>query len=300
MEFELSKPQQLLQKSARDLFGRECPPKRVRELMATDTALNPELWSAVADQGWLGIHLTEEVGGLGLGTVDLAVISEEMGRACFPGPFLGTVWAATLFAATNPKAADAEKLTTGELKGAVALLEPDGGWNLADIQLAATPHDGGFTLSGKKSFVLDANVADLFVVVARSPKGLVLATVPAKAKGIKLEPTAALDATRKLADVSFDKDYTYKDKSTGRLVIMQALSKGTLGPSAPGKADSVGTLVALDCKRKDLIAVGSYRPNQPVEMRDSWRSDKPSKADGPDNAALIAAVCPGADSLPTK
>ena len=59
MEFDLSKPQRLLQKSARDLFARECPPKRVRELMATDTAFNPELWSAVADQGWLGIHLAE-------------------------------------------------------------------------------------------------------------------------------------------------------------------------------------------------------------------------------------------------
>ena len=41
------------------------------------------------------------------------------------------------------------------------------------------------------------------------------------------------------ADVSYDKDYTYKDRQSGRLVVMQALSKGTLGPSAPGKADSV-------------------------------------------------------------
>lgn len=102
------------------------------------------------------------------------------------------------------------------------------------------------------------------------------------------------------ADVSFDKDYTYKDKKTGRLVIMQALSKGEFGPSAPGKADSVGTLVALDCGSRNLLSVGSYRPNAPVEMRDDWRGDKPSKADGPDNAALIAAVCPTADSVPVK
>src|SRR6478672_299046 len=53
MEFELSKPQKLLQQSARELFARQCPAKRVRELMATETASNPELWSSVSDQGWL-------------------------------------------------------------------------------------------------------------------------------------------------------------------------------------------------------------------------------------------------------
>jgi len=228
MEFELSKPQQLLQKSARDLFTRECPTKRVRELMATDTAFNPELWSAVADQGWLGIHLPEEVGGLGLGTVDLAVISEEMGRACIPGPFLGTVWAATLIAATNPKSANLEKLNTGELKAAVALLEPDGGWDLADIQLQTTPVEGTYTLSGKKSFVLDAITADVLVVAARSPKGLVLVAVPANATGVKIEPVAALDATRKLADVSFDNvqvdpDHVLADRKQAEEALSKSL-----------------------------------------------------------------------------
>ena len=51
MEFDLSKPQRLLQKSARDLFARACPAKKVRELMASDTALEAELWSAVANRG---------------------------------------------------------------------------------------------------------------------------------------------------------------------------------------------------------------------------------------------------------
>src|SRR5579871_2655600 len=122
MQFDLSKPQKLLQNSARDLFARACPAKKVRALMATDTAFDPELWSAVADQGWLGIHLSEEHGGLGLGLVDLVVVAEEMGRACLPGPFLGTVWAATLIAAANPASKYLKPLAAGELKGAVALL----------------------------------------------------------------------------------------------------------------------------------------------------------------------------------
>lgn len=204
MEFDLSKPQKLLQQSARDFFARECPPPRVRELMATDTALHPELWGAVADQGWLGIHLDESCGGLGLGPVELAVVAEEMGRACFPGPFLGTLWAATLAAAAGGKRKHAEALATGGAKGAVALLEPEGGWDSEELQLRATPASGGFKLSGRKAFVYDAPTADLFVCAARSDEGLLLAAVPAKAAGVKVTATAGIDATRKLGDIEFD------------------------------------------------------------------------------------------------
>ncbi len=203
MEFELSKPQQLLQKSARDLFARDCPSTRVRELMATDTALHPELWSAIAEQGWLGIHLPESCGGLGLGTVDLAVVAEEMGRACFPGPFLGTVWAATLIAESSDKSHHLEPLALGELKGAVALLEPDSSWNPNEVQLQAKASGGSFKLTGRKSFVTDAPTADVIVCVARSDEGLLLATVPAEAQGVSITSTKGIDATRKLGDVEF-------------------------------------------------------------------------------------------------
>lgn len=203
MEFDLSKPQKLLQQSARDLLARECPHKRVRELMATDTAFHPELWSAVSDQGWLGLHLPEACGGLGLGAVELAVVAEEMGRACFPGPFLGTIWAATLIAEANAKSPHLEPLTGGASKGAVALLEPDTGWKGVEVQLKAAPQGKGFKISGRKSFVLDAATADVIVCVARGGDGPVLLAVPAKAAGVKIMPLSGLDATRKLSDVEF-------------------------------------------------------------------------------------------------
>jgi hypothetical protein len=99
---------------------------------------------------------------------------------------------------------------------------------------------------------------------------------------------------------SYDSDYTYKDKATGRVVIMQAISKGTLGPSAPGKPDGVGSVVAIDCAKKNLIAVSSYSPSKPLTVADNWRSDTPKKADGHENEALVGAVCTGVDKLPVK
>jgi alkylation response protein AidB-like acyl-CoA dehydrogenase len=204
MEFDLSKPQKLLQKSARDLFARACPTKKVRELMASDTAFDAELWSAVADQGWLGIHLSESNGGLGLGLVDLVVVAEEMGRACFPGPFLGTVWAATLIAEANAASKSLQSLTAGESKGAVALLEPDASWDPSEVRLQAKPDGKGYQLTGRKSFVSDAGVADVIVCVAKAEGDLALFAVPAKAAGVSIKPAPGLDQTRKLYDVAFE------------------------------------------------------------------------------------------------
>jgi alkylation response protein AidB-like acyl-CoA dehydrogenase len=204
MEFDLSKPQKLLQKSARDLFARACPAMKVREVMATDTAFNPELWSEVADQGWLGIHLSESSGGLGLSLVDLAVVAEEMGRACFPGPFLGTVWAATLVAEANAASKHLQALATGESKGAVAFLEPDASWDPAEVRLPANQDGKGYQLTGRKSFVSDAGVADIIVCVAKVDGDLALFAVPAKAAGVSIKSVPGLDQTRKLYDVAFE------------------------------------------------------------------------------------------------
>lgn len=101
---------------------------------------------------------------------------------------------------------------------------------------------------------------------------------------------------------SYDADYTYKDKDTGRLVVMQAISKpeAKLGPSGPGKPDGVGSVVAIDCRDKNLIVLGSYKPSAPLDIQDSWRREKPKKATGGDNEALLKAVCPHADHVPVK
>lgn len=204
MEFELSKPQKLLQKSARELFARACPAKKVRELMATDTALDAGLWSAVAEQGWPGIHLSEANGGLGLGVVDLAAVAEEMGRVCFPGPFLGTAWAATLVAEANAASKYLKPLAAGESKGAVALLESDASWNLSSLRLQAKQGAKGYQLTGRKSFVSDAGVADVIVCVARVGDNFALFAVPAGTAGVSIKATPGLDQTRKLYDVAFE------------------------------------------------------------------------------------------------
>ena len=101
---------------------------------------------------------------------------------------------------------------------------------------------------------------------------------------------------------SYDADYSYKDKQTGRLVVMQAISKpeSKLGPAAPGAADGVGSVVALDCAKKNLIMMSGYSPSKPLNIRGNWREETPKKAEGAENEALIGAVCPHIDHVPAK
>ena len=101
---------------------------------------------------------------------------------------------------------------------------------------------------------------------------------------------------------SFDSDYSYKDRQTGRLIVMQAVSKPSakLGPAGPGKSDGVGSVVAVDCLKKNLIMVGSYKPSAPLDIKATWRNDAAKKAAGTENEALISAVCAMADKVPMK
>lgn len=207
MEFDLSDTQRLMQQSARTFLAGECPTARVRRLMATDTAYDAELWSAMADQGWHGILIDEAHGGLGLGIVELAVVAEEMGRACLPGQFLATVWAAaTLQAAPAAPAIASQlaKIAAGQLRATVALLEDSFDWSGAATRLAATRQADGFLLSGRKLLVLDAGVADLLVVVARLDARPALFAIAGRPRGLTFRPTPGIDATRKLYEVTFD------------------------------------------------------------------------------------------------
>ncbi len=186
MDFDLSKPQRLLKDSAREFLSRECKPDRVRRLMETDTAYDDALWRAMADQGWMGLIVPEAHGGLGLGIVELAVVAEEMGRACVPGPFLSNLFATALIRETGDTKY-LEPLGAGEMKATVAILDETANWNLDAIR----GH-------GRKLFVGDAAVADVILCVTEK-----LEVVPYARADVSIRPMRSMDDTRKLYDVSF-------------------------------------------------------------------------------------------------
>lgn len=103
---------------------------------------------------------------------------------------------------------------------------------------------------------------------------------------------------------SYDADYSYRDAASGRIVALQAVGKvgadPRMGPSAPGAADGVGSIVAIDCQKGDMILVAGYSPKKPLEIPADWRKASPKKIDSADDKALMAGLCAGAASLPVK
>jgi alkylation response protein AidB-like acyl-CoA dehydrogenase len=215
MDFDLSKPQKLLKDSARAFLARECKPERVRALVETDTAHDDALWQGIADQGWTGLVVPEEHGGLGLGLVELAAVAEEMGRACLPGGFISTLTAAALIERAGnsvQRAKYLEPIAAGELKATLAFLEESANWDAGAVKLEAVRDgSGNFSLTGKKLFVADAGVADLLICVARDGGGagrsgehLLLLPVEREAEGLTVKAMPSMDGTRKLYEVGFE------------------------------------------------------------------------------------------------
>jgi alkylation response protein AidB-like acyl-CoA dehydrogenase len=115
MKFELSEDQRLLRDSTREFLVAEYPLERSRRIMEHDPkGYDSAGWPRLAEMGFLGIHIPAEYGGQGLGMIELAIVLEEMGRACFPGPFLDVALAGALLATAKSQTPLVAKIAAGE------------------------------------------------------------------------------------------------------------------------------------------------------------------------------------------
>jgi alkylation response protein AidB-like acyl-CoA dehydrogenase len=215
MDFGFSPEQELLRQTARGFLEKECPSAFVRRMMDDPTGTTDELWTKLAELGWLGLISPEAFGGTGLGLVDLTVVLEEMGRVVMPGPFFSTVLlgglSLTLAGSDAQREAWLPKIASGQTRVTLAFLEESARWDPDGVQLGAKPaKGGGYVLSGTKLFVPDGHDADLVVVAARTARptkedpthGVSLFLVPAEAKGQSRLLLPTMDQTRKLAEVT--------------------------------------------------------------------------------------------------
>src|SRR5438445_3812835 len=95
MDFGLSDDQREIQRTARDLLSERSRPERVRELAEAGHS-DDALWRELSELGWPGIAVGEEHGGQGLGSVELSILCEELGRSLAAVPFLPSAMACAL------------------------------------------------------------------------------------------------------------------------------------------------------------------------------------------------------------
>ena len=88
MDLSFSADQVELQELARRILADGTAHEHVKAVLATDDAVDHELWRTMAEAGLVGISLPEAVGGGGLGFLETCIVLEEVGRAAAPVPAL--------------------------------------------------------------------------------------------------------------------------------------------------------------------------------------------------------------------
>ncbi len=175
MNFDLSDDQQAIKSTARELLAARFKPEKVRQL-AESATYDGALWREMAELGWAGIFLPERHGGQDLGTVELAILQEELGYALAPSPLFSNAAAGLVL---EHAGTDEQKdrwlpgIASGEGLGTVGLLR-----------------------DGAAPLVPDAADAEVIVLLDGQGGGTVVEAASADA-----EPVQVLDATRRYASV---------------------------------------------------------------------------------------------------
>lgn len=213
MSLVLNEDQLMLQQSARD-FCREQAPVAVLRCLRNSRdpdGYSTELWQAMVALGWAGMAIPEAYGGFGFGYSGLGLVLEETGRTLVPMPLVSTVLlSASLINLAGNEEQKLELLpgiASGDSVVALAL-EETAIHNPLHIELKAVRTGSGYILNGVKDFVLDAHVADQFIVVARTEgetgqqDGISLFMVDASSLGVEVQKLNMVDS-RNAGNVSF-------------------------------------------------------------------------------------------------
>jgi alkylation response protein AidB-like acyl-CoA dehydrogenase len=250
MEFELSDDQEALGDAARDLLDHHASPERVRAHLAAAAPYDRELWSAMADQGWMAVTLPEDLGGVGLGWVEAAVLLAEAGRHVAPAPFLANLLALATVADGDPAGHRwIGPLASGASIGAVA-------WSARPDAFVAVADGDAWALTGRSDPVDAASLADVVVVVAGDEVFLVDLTVLGRP-----DAGVAMDETRRLSWLELDR--VPAERIGGADLARSVLDRGALGASAEmlGGAEMVMELAVAYAKERVQFGqpIGSFQ-----------------------------------------
>jgi alkylation response protein AidB-like acyl-CoA dehydrogenase len=283
LDFALNDDQEALRDVARDLLDDLASSTRVRAVVNAGGGWDAVLWAAMVEQGWPGVAVPDSLGGLGLGTVEVAVLLEGVGRHVAPAPFATTVLA--LDALTGAGETDrVEDLLRGDILAGVA-------WSRQRDDVRAQTDGSHWRLHGRPDPVLYAPSAAVAIVVAETDDGAGLFRVdldpehPAQA-----EP--AMDRTRELGWLHFD-----GTPATGRLggadAVERLLNRGATYAAAEmlGGADRALTMAVEYAKERVQFGrpIGSF---QAVKHR---CADMLVDVEGMRSSVYWAAWCIGAD-----
>ena len=170
MQFELTEEQAMIRQLAHDFARQEIAPLAAQA--DRDQRFHMPLQQQALELGLLNIAMPEAYGGMGLGALEVALVTEQLCRACLG---LGTALCVNALAAEPILLAGSEaqkqqwlpRLAQGEF-ASFALTEPGAGSDAAGIRTSAVRQGDGYVLNGSKIWISNASLASFFVVFAKT------------------------------------------------------------------------------------------------------------------------------------
>lgn len=164
-------------------------------------AFPKEMFQQIAKDGFLGIMVPQEYGGAGLGMTEMALFMEGTANHGIPLLMMvvGPCMSMSHIASHGTEFHKKELLPAacrGEIQFCFAITEPGAGSNAMKTKTLAKPSGNRFSLSGEKTFITGADLADYCLVVARTTPhdqvtkktdGFTLFAVNLKKKGVDLQ-----------------------------------------------------------------------------------------------------------------
>ncbi|WP_278876374.1 acyl-CoA dehydrogenase [Paracoccus yeei] len=172
LEDQLTEEERMIRDSAAAFAAERLAP-RIKDAYlheTTDPAIFPEMGQA----GLLGVTVADEHGGAGASYVAYGLVAREIERIDSGYRSMASVQSSLVMFPIEAYGSEAQKrrylprLASGEWIGCFGLTEPDAGSDPAGMRTRARKVDGGYVLSGTKTWITNAPIADVFVVWAKS------------------------------------------------------------------------------------------------------------------------------------
>jgi hypothetical protein len=155
----------------------------------------------LAQQGYLGALVPAEHGGAGFDMIEFGLLNEELGRGCSSIRSLLTVHSMVALTVGRwgtgaQKAQWLEELGRGQAIAAFALTEPEAGSDARSIRTEAVASGDDFLVTGHKKWITFGQIANLFLVFARSARGACAFLVEPGTPGFHISPVHGMLGTR--------------------------------------------------------------------------------------------------------
>ena len=176
MDFSLNAEQQMFRGMFADFASGEVAP--LAEHIDQSEELPLGLLQKAAELGFLAALIPEDLGGAGLDMISYCVMMEEIGKADFSTAMALSVHNGLVIrpiidhGSEEQQASTLEALAFGEMVGAFALVEPDAGSDVSAMQTGAEQNGDGYIINGCKTWVTNGTYAGLFLLFARTDKGV--------------------------------------------------------------------------------------------------------------------------------